>query len=100
MARGQRRAVRLLDPNVGLYTEAEETPPHVVYELYGLDVQHMRTCGHSVRDKPDAHYQPRRKNCADIVSRVLIAGGVNDRLGTIKAAQRVHDAKAYRTDLQ
>jgi hypothetical protein len=34
------------------------------------------------------------------VSRVLIAGGVNDRLGTIKAAQRVHDAKAYRTDLQ
>ncbi len=58
----------------------------MVYELYGLDVRRMRTCWHGVRDKPDAHYQLMRKNCADIVLRVLIAGGVKDRLGTIKAA--------------
>jgi len=72
-------------PMPGVYKDvaAEGSEPHVVYELYGLNVAAMRECWHKTRDKPDASYQLIRKNCSGIVARVLNAGGANKKLNML-----------------
>lgn len=77
----------------GLYKDiaAEDSEPHVVYDVFGLDVSAMRQKWHETRDKQGAHYQLYRKNCSDIVMRVLRAGGALSRLGTISGAYFGHN---------
>jgi hypothetical protein len=81
--------------SLGLYNdvELEDSEPHVVYDLFGLDLPAMRQCWHAIRDKPEASYHLTRKNCADIVMRVLVAGGVKSRLpSAMSAAWFTHNA--------
>lgn len=72
-------------PKLGLYEdiEEEESEPHVVYDVYGLDISAMRKCWREARDKRGSHYQLYRKNCSDLVMRVLRAGGASSRIGGI-----------------
>lgn len=65
-------------PKLGLYADvnAERSEPLAVYDLYGLDLVKMRQRWKEIRGKPGARYSMVRKNCADIVHRVLISGGV------------------------
>ncbi|VTR92441.1 Uncharacterized protein OS=Pseudomonas sp. RIT357 GN=BW43_03009 PE=4 SV=1 [Gemmata massiliana] len=72
-------------PKLGLYKDvkAERGQPHVVYDVYGLNVAAMRSCWHETRDKPKAGYQFLRKNCATIVMRVLEAGGALNKIGKL-----------------
>ena len=64
--------------------EAEQADPHVVYKIRGLDEQAMSMAWEDIRNKPDAHYQFLRKNCATVVMRVLKAGGALQRLPLVK----------------
>lgn len=90
----------LLNPNdaskkmSGLYKDvaAEGSPPHVTYDLYGLDVEKMRIKWHSARDKAGSHYKLYRKNCSDMVMRILKAGGATSKLNPVKAAWFGHNA--------
>ena len=77
----------------GLYHDVREegSEPHVAYDLYGLDVARMRARWRETRDKPGAHYNLYRKNCADLVLRVLVAGGALAKLDTAKAAWFGHN---------
>jgi hypothetical protein len=72
-------------PKLGLYkdVQAEHCQPHVVYDLYGLNVGAMRACWRETRDKLGATYQYLRKNCATIVLRVLEAGGALNSIGKL-----------------
>lgn len=54
--------------------KSEESAPHVVYGLRGLDVREMETAWRNIVSKGGASFSPLSKNCADIVSRVLKAG--------------------------
>ena len=64
--------------------KAECAKPHVIYTLYGLDVQAMRCAWMIIHDKPDATYHTLHKNCASVVLRVLRAGGALHKLSLIK----------------
>ncbi|WP_264712521.1 hypothetical protein [Limobrevibacterium gyesilva] len=81
------------EPMNGLYkdVDAEDSEPHVVYNVYGLDVAAMRRVWHQARDKQGAHYQLYRKNCSDLVMRVLKAGGALSRIGRISGAYFGHN---------
>jgi hypothetical protein len=82
------------DPMLGLYkdVEAEHSEPHVVYDIYGLDVSAMRTAWRAARDKQGAHYQLYRKNCSDLVLRILVAGRALSKLSALTAAWFGHNA--------
>jgi hypothetical protein len=69
----------------GLWSDCdeEESEPHVVYDLYGLNVAAMRACWKETREKPGASYQFVRKSCATIVMRVLEAGGALTKIGKL-----------------
>jgi hypothetical protein len=69
-------------PKLGLYADAkaEGGQPHVVYDLYGLDVEKMRVRWRGLRDQTGAKYDFVRRNCADIVHRVMVSGGAVGRL--------------------
>jgi hypothetical protein len=73
-------------PKLGLYADvrAERGEPHVAYDLYGLSVEKMRQRWVDLRTEPGAHYNFLRKNCADVVHRVLISGGVLGKLPLIQ----------------
>ena len=73
-------------PKNGLYEDIKEegSEPHVVYEIFGCDVTAMRRLWEESRDKTGANYQLYRKNCSDLVMRVLRAGGALSKLGTIR----------------
>lgn len=70
------------EPVLGLYADValERSEPHVVYDLYGLSVEKMRQRWKKLRDERGARYDYLRKNCADVVHRVMISGGVLGRL--------------------
>jgi hypothetical protein len=74
-------------PKLGLYADvaAEYGLPHVVYDLYELNVGAMRACWRQTRDKPGATFQYMRKNCATIVAKVLQAGGAMTKIGTLNS---------------
>jgi hypothetical protein len=72
---------------LGLYRDVrqERSEPHVVYDLYGLNVGAMRSCWQQTRDKPGATYQFLRKSCATIVMKVLEAGGALSQIGKLNS---------------
>ncbi|TCH98547.1 hypothetical protein EJV46_08155 [Roseococcus sp. SYP-B2431] len=80
------------EPKLGLYQDvaAERSEPHVVYDLYGLSVEKMRLRWKEIRDKPKANYNFLRKNCADVVHRVLTSGGVLGRLPLLQRGLHVN----------
>lgn len=79
-------------PKLGLYHDimAERGDPHVVYDLYGLSLEKMRLRWAEIRDKPRAGYNFLRKNCADVVHRVLISGGVLGRLPLLQRGLHIN----------
>jgi hypothetical protein len=50
----------------------------------------MRAKWQSIRNKKDSSYQLTRKNCADIVLRVLVAGGVKELLPGLSVPWLTH----------
>lgn len=48
--------------------------PHVVYKVYGGDIDVMKTVWDASRNKPAAHYDIFKKNCSTLVARILNAG--------------------------
>ena len=74
-------------PSPGLWKDVQREnfqKPHVAYDVYGLDVPEMRQTWLRIRDAKGARYDGVRKNCADIVLRVLLAGGAGDKLSFLK----------------
>jgi len=59
---------------------SEDAAPHVEFELYGLDVGKMVATWTLIKNKQNSHYKLYNKNCADIVARVLKAGGADQSL--------------------
>jgi hypothetical protein len=74
-------------PKLRLYQDIseEDSQPHVVYTVYGLNVPAMRTKWQQIRGKEGATYQLVRKSCATIVMRVLDAGGALSKLSLPKS---------------
>jgi len=83
------------DPMLGLYkgVDAEDSEPHVVYDICGLAVSAMRTAWRAARDKQGAHYQLYRKNCSDLVLPHPCGRGVPSGLSTLKAALFLRDQR-------
>jgi hypothetical protein len=75
----------LARPQLGLYKDvkAEHCEPHIIYDLYGLNVGAMKACWRETRGKLGATYQFMRKNCATIVLKVLEAGGALNKIGKL-----------------
>lgn len=55
--------------------------PHVVYKVYGGDIDVMKTVWDASRNKPAAHYDMFKKNCSTLVARILNAGGHKRDMG-------------------
>jgi hypothetical protein len=70
----------------------EQSDPHVVYEIDGLDLAAMRTAWFQIKRKQGAHYQMFRKSCATVVLRVLKAGGAFSKISGAKALWLSHNS--------
>lgn len=70
--------------NGDLTPAGEGGPPHVEYQIYGLDVNAMKVAWDAIRTKPGSHYDLFRKSCSTIVARLLRAGGASDSLNIVK----------------
>lgn len=83
-------------PTVGLHKDIsrEDSPPHVVYRVWGLDEAAMRAEWRTVRNNPDAQYHLYLENCSDLVVRILRAGNALSKLNFAQAAWYGYNAVA------
>ena len=84
------------EPMDGLYddVDSEESEPHIIYKLYGLDVTKMRQEWEKMRKSvgKGAKYNLLRKNCSGMVAKVMRAGGAAKHLGKLEATWFTHNA--------
>jgi len=72
-------------PKLRFYNDVleEGEEPHLVYDVYGLNVGAMKARWQEIRNKPGATYRWIRESCATMVMAVLEAGGALSKLNAM-----------------